>query len=198
MMLESLLMHYGYPALIIGTFLEGETILILGGVAAKLGYLSLEWVIACGFIGTLLGDQLYFFIGRYKGKAFLTRRPVRQMQAQRVFQKLERHQNLFIIGFRFIYGLRTVTPFAIGISNISYLRFTLLNILGAAIWAIIIGLIGYFFGHAFEALLGDIKHYELELLAGIILFSALIWLTSHYRRRRACNRIDGKDKHGPR
>ena len=182
-MLESLLMTYGYPALIIGTFLEGETILILGGVAAKLGYLSLAGVIACGFTGTLLGDQLYFLLGRYKGKSFLNRRPVRKMQAQRVFEKLERHPDLFIIGFRFVYGLRTVTPFAIGVTNISYLRFTLLNIIGAGIWAVAIGLIGFFFGHAVDSLLGDIRHYEIELLAGIIFISMLIWLISHYRRR---------------
>ena len=182
-MLESLLMQYGYPALIIGTFLEGETILILGGVAAKLGYLSLPGVIACGFTGTLLGDQLYFLLGRYKGKTFLNRRPVRKMQAQRVFEKLERHPDLFIIGFRFVYGLRTVTPFAIGVTDISYLRFTLLNIIGAGIWATAIGLIGYFFGHAVNTLLGDIRHYEIELLAGIIFFSMLIWLISRYRQR---------------
>ena len=182
-MLESLLIQYGYPALIIGTFLEGETILILGGVAAKLGYLSLEGVIACGFTGTLLGDQLYFLLGRRQGQAFLNRRPVRKMQAQRVFEILERHQDLFIIGFRFVYGLRTVTPFAIGATDISYLRFTLLNIFGAGIWAIAIGLIGYFFGHAVDALLGDIRHYEIELLAGIILVSMLVWLISHRRRR---------------
>ena len=62
-MLESLLNEYGYPVLLIGTFLEGETILILGGMAAHLDYLSLGWVIACGFLGTLFGDQLYFFLG---------------------------------------------------------------------------------------------------------------------------------------
>jgi membrane protein DedA with SNARE-associated domain len=67
-MLESLLATYGYPILIIGTFLEGETVLILGGVSAHLGYLSLNWVIACGFCGTLLGDQFYFFLGRRHGK----------------------------------------------------------------------------------------------------------------------------------
>ena len=58
MSLEHLIDAYGYLAILAGTFLEGETILILGGVAAKLGYLDLPWVIVCGFTGSLIGDQL--------------------------------------------------------------------------------------------------------------------------------------------
>lgn len=98
---------------------------------------------------------------------------------------LERHQNLLILGFRFLYGLRSVTPFAIGISDVSYLRFTLLNLIGAGIWAISIGLAGYYFGQAVEAILGDIKRYEVELMAGIFGLAMVIWLVHFYRRRRS-------------
>jgi membrane protein DedA with SNARE-associated domain len=180
-MLESLLTTYGYPILIIGTFLEGETILVLGGLAAHLGYLSLEGVIACGFCGTLFGDQLYYFLGRRHGKSLLARRPSWHTRAERVLRILERHQNLLILGFRFLYGLRSVTPFAIGISDVSYLRFTLLNLIGAGIWAISIGLAGYYFGQAVEAILGDIKRYEVELMAGIVGLAMVIWLVHFYR-----------------
>ena len=49
MNLAQILQDYGYAAVFVGTFLEGETIMVLGGLAAQLGYLSLDWVIACGF-----------------------------------------------------------------------------------------------------------------------------------------------------
>lgn len=130
-MLESLLSSYGYPILIIGTFLEGETVMILAGVAARIGYLSLDWVILCGFCGTFFGDQLYFILGRRHGKSMLARHPSWQAPASRVFKKLQRHQNLLILSFRFLYGIRTVTPFVIGMSDVSYLRFALLK--GASI-----------------------------------------------------------------
>jgi membrane protein DedA with SNARE-associated domain len=57
---ETILKTYGYWAIFIGTFAEGETILILGGIAAKLGYLALPWVILAAFVGGLCGDQLFF------------------------------------------------------------------------------------------------------------------------------------------
>ena len=182
-MLESLLTAYGYPILVIGTFFEGETVMILAGVAAHIGYLSLDWVIICGFCGTFFGDQLYFFLGRRHGKSMLTRHPSWQAPANSVFDKLKRHQNLLILSFRFLYGIRTVTPFVIGMSDVSYRRFALLNIIGAGIWAISIGFAGYYFGQAVETVLGDIKRYELELIAGIVGLAALIWLTHFYRRR---------------
>ena len=78
LMLESLLRAYGYPVLIIGTFLEGESVMLLAGVAAHIGDLSLDWVILCGFCGTFFGDQLYFILGRRHGKSMLAKRPAWQ------------------------------------------------------------------------------------------------------------------------
>lgn len=117
MSLESIISLYGYPAIILGTFFEAETILAMAGFAAHQGYLKLEWVILSGFLGTLCGDQLYFYIGRRKGTAFLEKRPYWKSRSQLIFDLLKRHQLLLILGFRFVYGLRTATPFVIGASG---------------------------------------------------------------------------------
>ncbi len=183
-MLESFLHSYGYPVIIIGAFFEGETVMVLAGVAAHLGYLSLDWVMLCGFGGTLFGDQLYFYLGRRHGKKTLAKHPSWQKKTIRVFDILHRHQNLLILSFRFLYGIRTVTPFVIGMSEVAYLRFTLLNVTGAAIWAAGIALAGYYFGHAVEIILGDIKKYEVEVMAAIIITACMIWIIYFYRSRK--------------
>ncbi|HUV21114.1 MAG TPA: DedA family protein, partial [Gammaproteobacteria bacterium] len=103
-MLESLLTEYGYPVLLIGTFFEGETVMVLGGVAAHLAYLSLGWVIVCGFAGTLSGDHLYFFPGRRYGPKFLASHPDWQARSQRVYRIMDKYPVLLILGFRFLYG----------------------------------------------------------------------------------------------
>ena len=91
MSLQELISHYGYVAIVIGTFFEGETILVLGGLAAHQGYLQLPWVMASAFAGTLLGDQLYFYIGRAKGQGLLETRPKWKARAGKVFGLLEKH-----------------------------------------------------------------------------------------------------------
>jgi membrane protein DedA with SNARE-associated domain len=189
-MLESWVSNYGYPAVLAGTFLEGETVMVLAGVAAHMGYLSLELVIACGFLGSMTGDQLFFYLGRHHGNGLLARHPDWQMRTRQVLQRLERYRIPLLLGFRFMYGLRSITPFAVGLSTISWLRFTLFNILGAGIWAAAIGLAGYYFGRALEAVIGDIRQYELEVMGGIIAAALLLWLAHRcHRQQRSSRRI---------
>lgn len=169
MTLEHLIESYGYLALVIGTFLEGETILVLGGVAAKLDYLKLPWVIASAFVGSLFGDQLLFFLGRYRGRWVLQKFPRWQTRADKVHRIIERHRIPIILGFRFVYGFRTVTPFALGMSRVPAIEFVALNIVSAALWATTFGYLGYLFGKGMELMLGDIRHYEKEILGYLLL-----------------------------
>jgi membrane protein DedA with SNARE-associated domain len=134
--IEQVVAQYGYLALVVGTSLEGETVLIVAGFAAHQGYLKLAWVILAAFIGSLTGDQLYFLLGRLKGRPFLQSRPAWQVQAHRVEHLLDSHGTWIMLGFRFMYGLRTITPFVIGTSSISMSRFITLNAAGALAWAI--------------------------------------------------------------
>lgn len=182
MTLEDVVSTYGYAAIGIGTFLEGETILILGGFAAHRGYLELPWVILSAFLGTLIGDQLYFYIGRFKGRGLLDKRPRWKSRSEKVFRLLYTHQVWFILGFRFLYGLRTVTPFIVGLSGISPLRFLVLNTIGALVWATVIGVLGYLFGQTLEVLVGDIKKYELAVFAILVIIGSVVWLAYWFKR----------------
>jgi membrane protein DedA with SNARE-associated domain len=84
--------NYGYFALLNGTFLEGETILILAGLAARQGYLYLPWGIVVEFIGTLIGGQLFFFLGRGPVGFILLARQTRDKDGRGV---MAAHQSRF-------------------------------------------------------------------------------------------------------
>lgn len=184
MTFEYLISHYGYVALVIGTFLEGEGILIAAGFAVHLGYLELPWVILAAFGGSLAGDQLYFFLGRMKGDTFLRKHPRWEAKVKKVWQLLDRYRTLLILGFRFAYGFRTVTPFAIGLSNIRACRFLVLNVIGALGWSIVVALLGYFFGSAAKAVAGDIRQYGRWIIAGIFLAVAAVWMIHFLYKRK--------------
>ena len=177
-----LISTYGYAAVGIGAFLEGETFLVLGGFAAHSGYLELPWVIASAFTGAIFGDQLYFYLGRLQGKAILERRPNWKIKSEKVFARLERNQVWFILGFRFLYGLRVITPFIIGMSNISRSRFLALNIIGTTIWATSITVLGYLFGNVLEAVFGNIKKYEISVLVVLALAGLVAWFIRSRRK----------------
>ena len=167
--------QFGYLAILLGTFLEGETVLVLAGFAAHRGYLQLPWVIAAAFIGTLLGDQLLFYLGWRHSNYILSRRPHWQPRLERARRLIHNHQVLIILGFRFLYGLRAVTPFALGMSRVSLRLFIPLNVLSALVWAIVVGIAGYLFGQTMEIFLGDIKRYEPWVFAALGAIGLAVW-----------------------
>lgn len=180
---EPFIEHYGYAAILIGTFLEGETILVIAGFLAHQGYLTLYGTIAAAFTGAMLGDQLYFYIGRWKGRDFIASRPRLNRHSRKVDRLLHKHQIWLILGFRFIYGIRTVTPIILGAVKVNAGLFFVLNAVGALLWAMVIGSAGFYFGKALEVMLGQVKTYEM-LVIGILAGAALaIWTIKILLRR---------------
>jgi len=182
--LEALIQQYGYVALLVGTFLEGETILVLGGIAAQQGNLDLKYVMICAFCGSLVSDQLAFFIGRRWGTRWLTRKPGRAERYERARALIDRHQTLITLIFRFLYGLRNVIPFALGMSRMKLGRYVVLNVIGAAVWAVALALLGWGFGAAAEIFMEDIKAGQKWVLLGLAVLAAVFFLLYKQRERK--------------
>lgn len=183
--LESFVQSYGYGALFLGTLLEGETVLILAGLMAHMGLMKLPLVILAALLGSFLGDQFYFFLGRRKGAALLERHPAWRRRAEKVHRAMRLYRNWIMLGFRFVYGMRTITPLILGMDRtIRIRRFILLNLIGAALWSTVVAAAGYFFGRVVKILLADIRHYELALLPVVLLIGIAIRLLAVYREKR--------------
>jgi membrane protein DedA with SNARE-associated domain len=188
--MKELIAQYGYLALFIGTFLEGETILLLAGFAAQSPEfnLDLRLVILAAFTGSLAGDQTAFFIGRHFGRRLVARSEKWRNRADRVHAMLRKYHEVLILTFRFFYGLRNLTPFVLGTAEISVIKFFTLNAIGAAIWAVAFALIGYGFGSLLENVLtriiDNVHHVELAILGVAALVAVGFWLRKALHRRR--------------
>ena len=180
MSLETIITHFGYPALIMGLLLEGETMLVLGAFMAHRGYLSLPLVILIGCTVPFASDQFFFWMGRLKGDQFLETRPAWKPHVERAKSLLGWNTTLLFLGIRFMYGLRTVLPFVIGMSKLDPKRFALFDFIGAALWALTFGLAGKLIGHVMEAIFEDVKEHELMIVIGIILTGACVWMYRYY------------------
>ena len=179
--LQYLITTYGYFAILIGTFIEGETVLILGGLCAQLGYLELRWVILFAFLGGMAWDQALFFSGRLYGNALLGKFPRLRPKVDKVLRLIERYRTPIIVVIPFLHGFREISPIAIGMSRVPTLQFVLLNGAAVIVWAFILGLGGYLFGHALEAVIGDIKRYQTKAIFVLLIIAALVWLIIHIR-----------------
>lgn len=179
-----LLANYGYLAIFIGCLLEGETILILGGMAAHQHVLDLLPVIGYASLAGMLGDQALFWTGRYFGARLLPRLHKQQASIERVTQLINQYPTVSIFSVRFLYGMRLVGPMVIGACKVSPLKFACINLFGAVVWATLFASAGYWAGEFLESLLGDLKPYRLPIVVCVIALVATVALYRHFRTKK--------------
>ena len=191
--LERFIVEHGawsYLVTFVWTFFEGETFVLLAGFAAAQGALNVPLLVVCAALGSFAGDQCYFWIGRHFGLRLIARWPHWRGHVDRALRWLTRFDTVFILTFRFIYGVRNFSSFALGISGIAWQRYMSLNFLAAWLWAGVFVGAGYLCGHAFERVMGRMAHrFSLILLAVFVVVLAGAHLVQklrrHRRRRRA-------------
>ncbi|PIJ59222.1 hypothetical protein BOM23_05825 [Erwinia sp. OLMDLW33] len=171
---NALISQYGYWALFIGCLAEGETFTLLGGVAAHEGLLRFGWVLLVAMCGGILGDTALFFVGRRYGEPILKRFKKHQKQIDKANRLIRKRPVLFVIGVRFMYGLRIVGPIIIGASRLSPRKFLLFNVIGAALWALIFVSLGYLGGQVIAPWLHTLDHH-LKRIFWVVLAVVIVW-----------------------
>jgi membrane protein DedA with SNARE-associated domain len=183
--IAELIADYGdwfYVVTFVWTFLEGETFVLFAGLAARQDIIRLDLLILFAWLGSFCGDQVYFWVGRRWGNALLQRYPRWTPGVHAALDLLRRYNTWFILSFRFVYGVRNFSSFAMGTSGVAWPRFCILNFIAAGIWAVTFASVGYFVGATFEHLLGD-----LALVFGLVMlgiFAAVITMITRSKRRQ--------------
>ena len=158
--------------------------MLLAGFAAHRGLLHLPTVMLLAFVASTLGDQMFFWIGRRFGSRLFARFPRLAAQAPRVQGLLDKYHAPLILGIRFMYGLRIAGPVAMGALHVPALRFAALNLIGAALWSVLVAWLGYQFGNLLELVLPDIKRAEeFVALAMLVAGLAVAWIRIQRARK---------------
>lgn len=179
-----LISQYGYAALVIGSIAEGETITLLGGVAAHQGLLRFPLVVISVALGGMIGDQLLYLLGRRYGMKILRRFSRHRDKIHQAQTLIRRHPYLFVIGSRFMYGFRIVGPLLIGTSRLRPKIFLPLNILGAIVWALLFATLGYVGGEVIGPWLHQFDQHVKRWIWLVIAIVLVVCLRWWFRRRR--------------
>lgn len=149
---------------------------LFAGYAAQLGVLDLKMTIIHCFAGSFAGDVFRFWLARRYGEWLLARWPRISAHATTVKRLVDRHALWLPLIHRFPYGIRGLGAFAYGLSKMSWGLFLILNLIGAAVWAVSMVLAGYAFGKVSDKVLGDtVSGLSLAML---VVFLAGSWLLS--------------------
>jgi len=129
-----MLTTFGYGALFVGTVIEGETFLLGAAVLAAAGVLDWPPVIASAFAGAYIGDQICFHLGRTGRRLPIPVSARWQRHLASAHRLLDRHRIKILLGYRFLYGLRSAIPFAIGAAGFRSTLFAILSGIGTLAW----------------------------------------------------------------
>ena len=176
-----------YLGILAGIFFEGEMTMISSVIVGQKGYLNLSIVIALGITGTIASDVVYFFLGKKKGRVWLTKHPKYEKKAQSIFKKLNKAPLTVFISYRFLYGFRTVAPIIIGTSKISTKKFLTLSIISTLIWATTYSLLAYYLGDLIEEELSHIQHIEKYIIGGLVLLGITLLIFRWVKKNKKNN-----------
>lgn len=178
-----LIKTYGYWVVGVGIFLEcmgvpfpGETVLILGGVAASLGHLNLALVIFIAALAAVFGDNMGYMIGKKFGRKIIKKFEKFPLFHFKHVNRAERffklHGNKTVFLGRFTAILRTYSALFAGVFDMQYSTFFMYNLSGGVLWATLFGIIGYFLGDRLPLLGKIINDFNIVIFAIIGAFIA--------------------------
>lgn len=183
--MEDFLHQYGYLALTVGAFLEGETAILVASSLVYSGVFGGVETVFFGFFGSFLSDWLYYLIGRVNGSYFVERRPKLKLKLDPARRFFEAHRVQILFSYRFLYGLRVVLPVMIGLTGVRPAHFLAFSVAAGILWASLVSSAGYFAGHFFRFTPQTFADHGLLVVLGFATFGfAVGWVVKRIAENR--------------
>ncbi|WP_342261986.1 DedA family protein [Alphaproteobacteria bacterium endosymbiont of Tiliacea citrago] len=135
-------LKWGYWGLTLASAIKSEAVVICISSLSKEMNFNLFYILILSLIGSFIGTVFLFLIGR-GFKQRLLKFNFFQKKVEYLNSKIDNYGSYFIIFFRFIYGIKLISPIILGFSKISMKTFFLFNLLGSFLWSFLMVLIGW-------------------------------------------------------
>ena len=146
---------YGIIAVFVGTFLEGESVLMISGAMASQNFLNPLYVWAAASLGAWTGHIVWFVIGKLIGKSAVDKIADRynfSAKVHSIYSLVSANRIKTVVLLQYLYGVRIVGALTFGISDIKFRWFSIAELINCSIWALVIGSIGFVLGKTVSAL----------------------------------------------
>ena len=187
------LLVFAEDALFVGFVLPGETAAILGGVAAKLGHVSLPGVLAVVVVAAIVGDTVGYEVGRALGPRVLRIGLLekRQRGIDRAQNFLARRGGSAVFLGRWVALFRALMPALAGTARMHYPKFLAYNALGGVTWGVTVVLLGYAAGASYKTIERRFGTGSAIAVAAVVVVALVVWrVRKHMVERREESRSE--------
>ena len=189
--LINLLKEYGYIILFVWSIAEGETGLVMAGVLSHTGDMNVAASIIVAALGGFVGDQIYFYLGKINKKWVLEELHAHKRKFARARLLLKKYGGWVIFVQRFIYGMRTIIPMAIGISGYDPKKYAIINFISAFVWAAVTIIPSYILGEHIINLLKWVKQHWYFGIGFAIAMLTFLWYLNHLEDKKRERKKNG-------
>lgn len=186
---EQYVEDWGYVILFFWGILEGELGLIFAGLAAHDGKMDILLAIVIAGLGGFVGDQIYFYIGRFNRKRIQDEFTSQKRKFALAHLLLKKYGWTIIFIQRYMYGMRTIIPMSIGTTRYSGMKFAIINFLSAQVWAAITILLTWHFGAEIFIVLDWFKNHPYLLAPLAICIAGGVWWYFHSQTKKVDKKI---------
>lgn len=176
---------YGYIGLFLYSLGGGFVAIIAAGVLSFMGKMDLTTSILIAFVANALGDFLLFYMARYQKTMMMDglRKHRRKLALAHIMMR--KNGSWIILIQKFVYGIKTLIPIAVGLTKYDFKRFAVLNVLSAAVWALVFGLGSYYSGSFLMNIAETISQKPWIAPIVLVVFGGALWLyMTHATKRR--------------
>jgi membrane protein DedA with SNARE-associated domain len=182
--MENFLDQYGYLALLLGTFLEGETAILIASSLIYHGLFEFPYTVVIAFLGSFASDWIYYLIGRLNGKYFLAKRPHLATKVKPVTDFFHKHKFQILFSYRFLYGFRIIIPLVVGMSGLRPAAYLFYSTISGLIWATLVSTTGYWVGRLLDLKTQVFEENFLFIMLGFGALGLLIGFTVRWAASR--------------
>ena len=185
--MEELLDQYGYVALIVGSFMEGETAILVASSLIYKELFNFPFTVLAAFSGSFVSDWIYYLMGRFNGKFFLAARPRLSAKVKPVTDFFHRHKFQILFTYRFLYGFRIIIPVVIGMSGLRPIQFLFYSTVSGLLWASLVTTTGYWIGRLLEVRVQSFEENILFIMLGFGSLGIMLGYTIKHIAMRKMN-----------
>ena len=187
------LQEYGYIILFLWSIAEGELGLIMAGIMCHTGDMMLPIAIVVAGLGGFVGDQIYFYLGRYNKSFIYNKLKTQRRKFALAHLLLQKYGWPIIFIQRYMYGMRMVIPMSIGVTRYSAKTYALINLISAMIWAAITISLAYYFGEELLSLMHLVKSHYYVAIPLVVIIAGGIYYYMHVVTRKVGKKILGDE-----
>ena len=197
MKLHSLFLFYltvwrplGYTLVSLGMVFEGDGMLFTSAFLTAEGFFDIGDILIVIFISVLLGDSMWYWIGRNYATRFPRLVNVVNKFAKPFDRQLANNPTRTLLVTKFFYGAHHAVLVRAGMLKMEYKKFIKGDLIAVPVWVVVVGGLGFFSERTLLPARQYLKFAEISLLFGLLAFFAL----EYFLHRLSIRELETIDK----